>query len=57
MSCFLLQGVVVVVETSTGLLLGAARGVEKGQSPDTVGSQAVHEVIEAVNSGACVDEW
>lgn len=47
----------MVVETSTGLLMGAARGVEKGQSPDTAGSQAAHDIVESINSGACVDEW
>ena len=50
-------GIVVVAETSTGCLLGASGIGERGVQAEQIANTAADELIEAIYSGACVDQW
>ncbi|CAD7703649.1 unnamed protein product, partial [Ostreobium quekettii] len=50
-------GALVIAETDTGCILGGTAGVEKHQPAAAAGSQAAREVIDAIQSGCCVDTW
>ena len=50
-------GCCIVVETSTGCLLGAAVPGKRGVAAEAVAAAAVSELQEALSSGACVDQW
>ncbi len=47
----------MVAETSTGCLLGASGIGERGVQAEQIANTAADELIEAVCSGACVDQW
>lgn len=51
------SGIVIVVKTSTGCLIGGSALGRRGISTDEVGTKAAKEVIEDVMSGACVDRY
>ena len=50
-------GIIVVAETSTGCLLGASGIGERGVPAEQIACKAADELVEAVYSGACVDQW
>lgn len=50
-------GILIVGETTTGCLLGASGIGERGVSAEQVAATAADELIEAIESGACVDQW
>ena len=50
-------GLLIVVETSTGCLLGASGIGERGVQAEQVAGTAADELIEVIESGACVDQW
>ncbi|XP_075981434.1 RNA 3'-terminal phosphate cyclase [Anticarsia gemmatalis] len=49
------SGIVVVCETTKGCYLGADGLGKRGALPLDVGLKAGHELLEAIRSGACVD--
>ena len=50
-------GILMVAETSTGCLLGASGIGERGVQAEQIATTAAEELVEAVCSGACVDQW
>ncbi len=50
-------GCSIVVETSSGCLLGASVTGRRELTAEAVAAAAVDELREAVSSGACVDQW
>ena len=52
-----IPGALVVCYTDTGCILGGSAGVERGQPAAAAGSQAAREVIDCIQSNACVDSW
>ena len=50
-------GVLVVAETTTGCLLAASGIGERGVQAEDVAAKACDELIEVIESGACVDQW
>lgn len=50
-------GIVMVAETSTRCLLGASGIGERGVQAEQIANTAADELIEAIYSGACVDQW
>lgn len=50
-------GILLVAESSTGCLLGASGIGERGVQAEQVATTAADELVEAVGSGACVDQW
>lgn len=50
-------GIVMVAETSTGCLLGASGIGERGVQAEQIANTAADELIDAICSGACVDQW
>ena len=50
-------GILMLAETTTGCLLGASGIGERGVSAEQVAGAAADELIAAVESGACVDQW
>ena len=50
-------GIIMVAETSTGCLLGASGIGERGVPAEHIAGTAADELIDAVSSGACVDQW
>lgn len=50
-------GLLVVAETTTGCLLAASGIGERGVQAEDVAAKACDELIEVVESGACVDQW
>lgn len=50
-------GILMVAETSTGCLLGASGIGERGVQAEQIATTAADELVEAVGSGACVDQW
>lgn len=50
-------GILMVAETSTGCLLGASGIGERGVQAEQIASTAADELVEAIHSGACVDQW
>ena len=50
-------GIIIVAETSSGCLLGASGIGERGVPAEQIANTAADELIEAVWSGACVDQW
>lgn len=50
-------GIIMVAETSTGCLLGASGIGERGVPAEQIASKAADELVDAVHSGACVDQW
>lgn len=50
-------GIVMVAETSTGCLLGASGIGERGVQAEQIAITAADELVHAVCSGACVDQW
>ncbi|DBB09794.1 TPA: hypothetical protein ACH3X3_001416 [Trebouxia sp. C0006] len=49
-------GIVMVAETSTGCLLGASGIGERGVQAEQIANTTADELIEAIYSGACVDQ-
>ena len=50
-------GILLTAATSTGCLLGAAVPQERGRHPEELGQQAAKELLEDLQTGACVDRW
>lgn len=50
-------GIVLVAQTSEGCLLGSTALIERGVSAEAVGAIAAKDLIEALTSGAAVDDW
>jgi RNA 3'-terminal phosphate cyclase len=50
-------GISLVARTSTGCLLGSTARGQARVSPESVAAEAVKELREALDSGACVDQW
>uniref|UniRef100_A0A383VKH4 Uncharacterized protein n=1 Tax=Tetradesmus obliquus TaxID=3088 RepID=A0A383VKH4_TETOB len=50
-------GIVLVAATSTGCLLGASALAERGMAPEAIGAAAAGKLLEALQSGAAVDDW
>jgi RNA 3'-terminal phosphate cyclase (ATP) len=50
-------GIVIWAETSTGCVLGGSAVGRKGSSATEVGRDAAEELVRALKSGGCVDEW
>lgn len=50
-------GILLVAESSTGCLLGASGIGERGVPAEQIATTAADELVEAVCSGACVDQW
>jgi RNA 3'-terminal phosphate cyclase (ATP) len=52
------SGILIVAETNTGCRFGgSALGGGKDGGPESVGRKAAAEVLDALESGGCVDEW
>lgn len=47
----------MVAETSTRCLLGASGIGERGVQAEQIATTAADELLKAIGSGACVDEW
>lgn len=50
-------GILMVAETSTGCLLGASGIGERGVQAEQIATTAADELVQAICSGACVDQW
>ncbi|KAF6251744.1 RNA 3'-terminal phosphate cyclase [Scenedesmus sp. NREL 46B-D3] len=50
-------GIMLVATTSTGCLFGASALAERGVAAEAVGAAAADELLEALQSGAAVDDW
>ncbi|PNW88984.1 hypothetical protein CHLRE_01g053288v5 [Chlamydomonas reinhardtii] len=50
-------GVLVYADTDTGCRLGASAKGERGVPAEEVGERAAAELAEALEAGACVDQW
>ena len=50
-------GVLIVAETTTGCLVAASGIGERGVQAEDVAGKACDELIEVIESGACVDQW
>ena len=50
-------GLLLVAESDTGCLWGASALWERGKPPGTAGREAAQELVAALASGACVDQW
>ena len=50
-------GVLIVAETTTGCLLAASGIGERGVQAEEVAAKACDELLEVIESGACVDQW
>jgi RNA 3'-terminal phosphate cyclase (ATP) len=50
-------GLLLVARTSTACLLAASGRGERGVTAEAVGSTAAAALLEALHSGACVDDW
>ena len=50
-------GMSIVAKTSTGCVFGAAAVGERGVTAETLGQRAADEMMDVLESGACVDDW
>ena len=47
----------IVAEATTGCLVAASGIGERGVQAEDVAGKACDELIEVIESGACVDQW
>ena len=50
-------GILLTAVTSTGCILGASVPQERGRHPEEIGQQAAEELVDDLQTGACVDRW
>lgn len=50
-------GLLLVAESDTGCRWGASALWERGTPAGSAGRAAARELLDALTSGACVDEW
>ncbi|KAG2496516.1 hypothetical protein HYH03_005340 [Edaphochlamys debaryana] len=50
-------GILLFADTDTGCRLGASAKGERGVPAEEVGERAAAELLDALESGACVDQW
>lgn len=50
-------GILLTAVTSAGRILGASVSQERGRQPEEIGQQAAEELVEDLQTEACVDRW
>lgn len=50
-------GILLIAVTSNRHRLGAAAVAERGRSAEEIGQQTATELLEDLQTGACVDRW
>lgn len=50
-------GLLIVAESTSGRMWGASALWERGVPPGSAGKAAAEELLEALCSGSCVDQW